>query len=148
MPSRDTLATVLQLPTAEPVYLTTIPTTGDLSLDVDRVKMRRHILAALLRHGADGIRGDCYCGLRPRRMWRHLGSAIAIESHLALDYVTTIIDIHRNAVGLAELLCDCGDTYSSDYLRREEHLADALAANLSAEEARRCLAAIRSAGRN
>lgn len=149
MPNRDTetLATVIPMPVAEVVYQTRIPHTGDLTLDVDRIKMRRHILAALLRHGADGIRGDCYCGLHPRSLWRHIGSSIAIESQLLLDYVSEIMDLHRSAVGLDTLRCDCGDTYASRDLGREEHLAEALAANIPAVEARRCLDAIRTAGR-
>lgn len=143
MADRDTLATVIPLPAAKraPRERTT---PGDLTLQVDRVKLRRHITAALLRHAADGLRGDCYCGLHPRSLRMHMASAVSIETHIPRSHVAPVMERHRNAVGVTDLVCDCGSTYSPSDYGREQHLAAAIAAEIPADGVRRALDAIRA----
>lgn len=128
--------------------LKTPPLPGDVASDLDRQKMRRHILAALLQHGCDGIRGDCYCGLHPRRMWSHMTAAVAEQTYLLRDYVSSIMEEHHTQTSLTtgKLRCSCGDVYDDRGVGREEHWAAALATNLPAPEATRCLTEIRKAG--
>lgn len=147
MTTRDTLATVIPLPVAA-VARERKPASGDLSLDVDRVRLRRQVLAALLHHGADGIRGECYCGLHPRSLKMHMASAVAIETHLPHSHVAPIMERHRNAVGITDLVCDCGATYSPSGYGREQHLAQAIAADIPAAGVRRALTEIRTAERD
>lgn len=156
MTEHTSLATVTQLPVPEPVYLTKIPNTRNLTLDVDRAKLRRHILAARLRHGSDGIHGACYCGQQPstrgvpRHMWNHIKQEIAAATHLSVEYVDTIMEIHHSAARLltGEMRCRCGETYSDeDSYGNERHQAEAIAANVPAADVTRCLTAIRAAGR-
>jgi hypothetical protein len=156
MPARDHLATVTQLPVPDPVYLTKIPNTANMSLDIDRTKLRRHILAARLHHGSDGVHGSCYCGRRPsprgipRDMWNHIKQEIAAATHLPFEYVAAIMDIHHSAAQMAtgDMRCHCGETYSDeDSYGNERHQAEAIAANAPAADVTRCLAAIRAAGR-
>lgn len=143
MANRDTLATVIPLPAANraPRKRTT---PGDLALQVDRVKLRRHVMAALLRHAADGLRGDCYCGLHPRSLRMHMASAVSIETHIPHSHVAPVMERHRNAVGVTDLVCDCGTTYTPSDYGREQHLASAIVADIPDDGVRLALAAIRA----
>lgn len=126
------------------------PNSGGVTSDIDRQKMRRHILAALLQHGCDGIRGDCYCGHHPRSLWGHMKAAVVEQTYLLRDYVSSIMEEHHTATNVdsGKLRCACGDVYDDRGIGREEHWADALATNIPGPEATRCLTEIRKAGRD
>jgi hypothetical protein len=125
-----------------------VPPERTVAAAIDRQKLRRHVLAALLQHGCDGIRGDCYCGLHPRNMWKHMTSAVAEGAQLLLDYVWVTMDAHSSVTAATSDLCRCvcGDEFAVGGIAREEHWADILTENLTAHEAARCLTEIRKVG--
>lgn len=77
-----------------------------------------------------------------------MASAVSIETHLPRSHVAPIMEMHRNAVGVTDLVCDCGTTYSPSDYGREQHLAQAIAADVPDDGVRRALDAIRTAGRD
>jgi hypothetical protein len=112
---------------------TTIPVGGDMTLGIDRLTMRRRVMAALLRHAPDGLGGACYCGDRYERGSEHRVRRVAAETGLAEDFVRRILAVHSTAVGNFghAMRCACGDVYDDSFAAygREQHLAEAIAAN-------------------
>lgn len=143
------MAQVIHLRTPVVTRPPAFPTFAEIGLDVARTKLQRHLLVVLLQHGVDGVDGHCYCGKKPRSMWRHMTDAVAAYTHLDPAFVVEMMGYHKGVVTLeyGTARCECGDDFSDHAPGREDHMAEVIAANVPADDVTRCLAAIRKAGR-
>ena len=123
-------------------------------LGAERVKLRRLVVAALLRHGPEDVdasplatAGYCLCGEFVSGALRsHTASAVAVEAGLDLEYVHAVLAAHQSAVPAAgEVWCECGGSYSETAYGAERHLGNALVGNLPAAELHHALSICRGA---
>lgn len=116
---------------------TTIRVDGSPGQAINQIRMRRRVMAALLRHGADGVHGNCYCGSRTNHRPDHRAQMVATETGLDETYVREVLAEHRSAVGILghEMHCCCDSVYDDSHRSygREQHLAEAIAAGCSAD---------------
>jgi hypothetical protein len=120
-------------------HLVTIPSDEEAHVVIARLKMRRRVMAALLRHSPDGVWDDCYCGHRfpGDLLGGHIREMTARETGLPQTYVDDVMRVHRGAHGQfgGTMHCGCGHDYSDDFRSygRDQHVAEALAANIDAD---------------